>query len=168
MSGHKLTGILSVMGTYDNVSGTVNFVFGLGSGDMMALKGNLLFDDAGFLNTNPITGDPNSSLAYTGLTNGPRIDVASASAFGFLKGQVCCSGPLAPNSFNKGSRGLHYMSLWGANILSRDFLRDGVYSDTKLGMDFRLEMSAVPIPAAAWLFGSALIGFIGFSRRIAV
>ena len=25
--------------------------------------------------------------------------------------------------------------------------------------------SAVPIPAAAWLFGTALIGFIGFSRR---
>jgi hypothetical protein len=28
--------------------------------------------------------------------------------------------------------------------------------------------SAVPVPAAAWLFGTALIGFIGFSRRTKV
>lgn len=28
--------------------------------------------------------------------------------------------------------------------------------------------SAVPVPAAAWLFGSALLGFIGFSRRTSV
>lgn len=27
-------------------------------------------------------------------------------------------------------------------------------------------VSAVPVPAAIWLFGSALIGFIGFSRRV--
>ena len=26
-------------------------------------------------------------------------------------------------------------------------------------------ISAVPVPAAAWLFGSALLGFFGFSRR---
>jgi hypothetical protein len=29
-------------------------------------------------------------------------------------------------------------------------------------------VSAVPVPAAAWLFGTALIGFIGFSRRTKV
>jgi hypothetical protein len=29
-------------------------------------------------------------------------------------------------------------------------------------------MSAVPVPAAAWLFGTALIGFIGLSRRTKV
>lgn len=28
-----------------------------------------------------------------------------------------------------------------------------------------LEVSAVPVPAAAWLFGSALLGMFGFSRR---
>ena len=28
-----------------------------------------------------------------------------------------------------------------------------------------LEVSAVPVPAAAWLFGSAMLGFFGFSRR---
>ena len=29
----------------------------------------------------------------------------------------------------------------------------------------RLEYSVVPLPASVWLFGSALIGFIGYSRR---
>jgi len=28
-----------------------------------------------------------------------------------------------------------------------------------------LRVSAVPVPAAIWLFGTALIGFVGFSRR---
>ena len=28
-----------------------------------------------------------------------------------------------------------------------------------------MEVSAVPVPAAAWLFGSALLGFFGFSRK---
>jgi hypothetical protein len=29
-------------------------------------------------------------------------------------------------------------------------------------------VSAVPVPAAIWLFGSALIGFVGMSRRTSV
>ena len=28
-----------------------------------------------------------------------------------------------------------------------------------------LQIQAVPVPAAAWLFGTALIGLVGFSRR---
>ena len=31
--------------------------------------------------------------------------------------------------------------------------------------DYDLTMSAVPLPAAAWLFGSALLGFVSYSRR---
>ena len=34
----------------------------------------------------------------------------------------------------------------------------GIYSDN-------FTVSPVPLPAAAWLFGSALLGFFGFSRR---
>jgi hypothetical protein len=28
-----------------------------------------------------------------------------------------------------------------------------------------MSVSAVPVPAAIWLFGSALLGFIGYGRR---
>jgi hypothetical protein len=31
-----------------------------------------------------------------------------------------------------------------------------------------LQFSAVPVPAAFWLFGAALLGFIGFSRKTTV
>lgn len=31
--------------------------------------------------------------------------------------------------------------------------------------DLTLSVNAVPVPAAAWLFGSALLGFVGISRK---
>ncbi|MET0066064.1 MAG: hypothetical protein ABW076_06940 [Candidatus Thiodiazotropha sp.] len=37
--------------------------------------------------------------------------------------------------------------------------------DPKIDSDYDLTMSAVPLPAAAWLFGSALLGFVSYSRR---
>jgi hypothetical protein len=37
--------------------------------------------------------------------------------------------------------------------------------DETAASDYDLTMSAVPLPAAAWLFGSALLGFVSFSRR---
>ncbi|PVV22984.1 MAG: hypothetical protein B6D74_08735 [gamma proteobacterium symbiont of Ctena orbiculata] len=40
-------------------------------------------------------------------------------------------------------------------------LNDKIYSD----YGFKITASPVPLPAAIWLFGSALIGFIAFSRR---
>ncbi|MCP4875077.1 MAG: hypothetical protein GY896_06330 [Gammaproteobacteria bacterium] len=33
---------------------------------------------------------------------------------------------------------------------------------------FSIQVSAVPVAAAIWLFGSALVGFIGMSRRMSV
>jgi hypothetical protein len=37
--------------------------------------------------------------------------------------------------------------------------------DDATASDYDLTMSAVPLPAAAWLFGSALLGFVSYSRR---
>ena len=34
-----------------------------------------------------------------------------------------------------------------------------------LGLDSDFTPSVVPVPAAVWLFGTALVGFVGFSRR---
>jgi len=34
--------------------------------------------------------------------------------------------------------------------------------------DINIDLNPVPVPAAFWLFGSALLGFIGFSRRTSV
>ncbi|MBW9257073.1 MAG: VPLPA-CTERM sorting domain-containing protein [Candidatus Thiodiazotropha sp. (ex. Lucinisca nassula)] len=40
--------------------------------------------------------------------------------------------------------------------------------DPKIGSDYDLTMSAVPLPAAGWLFAAALIGFVSYSRRVNV
>ncbi len=37
--------------------------------------------------------------------------------------------------------------------------------DSSVTSDYEIQVEAVPLPAAAWLFGSALVGFISFSRR---
>ena len=43
---------------------------------------------------------------------------------------------------------------------------DGVWIESgTLDIGIRIEASVVPIPAAAWLFGSGLIGLVGFARR---
>jgi hypothetical protein len=45
-------------------------------------------------------------------------------------------------------------------------INDAPLSDNRDGVSLLLsEVSAIPIPAAAWLFGTALIGFVGYSRR---
>jgi len=50
------------------------------------------------------------------------------------------------------------------NIVGTEFLfwADGNSDSFRIDT---LEVSAVPIPAAAWLFGSAILGLVGFSRR---
>ena len=50
------------------------------------------------------------------------------------------------------------------NIIGTNFLfwADDVNDSFRIDT---IEVSAVPVPAAAWLFGSALIGLFGFSRR---
>jgi hypothetical protein len=37
--------------------------------------------------------------------------------------------------------------------------------DVQLDVSDGNEVSAVPVPAAVWLFGSGLLGFISYSRR---
>lgn len=165
MSGSILTTISSATGTYDDVSGATNLVFELANQDTLTLTGTLIFNGSGLLASN-------SELAYSGMTNlaastfGSSVSLASSGDFGYLPGAVCCSGAdYPPNSFMQdlGGSDLHYLTLWGADFGSDIF--GGSYDGSKIGMDFRVELSAVPIPAAAWLFGSALIGLVGFSKR---
>jgi len=43
---------------------------------------------------------------------------------------------------------------------------DGCFSDVYFdNVSFTADVSAVPVPAAAWLFGSGLIGLVGMARR---
>ncbi len=58
----------------------------------------------------------------------------------------------------------------GTRLLNQNTNVPGEFMDLAWAsaVDFdniQLSVSAVPVPAAVWLFGTALIGFIGVSRR---
>ena len=61
----------------------------------------------------------------------------------------------APNQTNSGSG----LIVWGSGTPGTETVV-GALNVTAFG-----NVSAVPLPAAAWLFGSALLGLIGYSRR---
>ena len=84
----------------------------------------------------------------------------------FLAGLVVdtfdiAGGPNTDGSYGYyGFTGIEFDKIEMAAALSGDY------------MDFtlidNLQFSAVPLPAAIWLFGTALLGFIGLSRRIII
>jgi len=58
-----------------------------------------------------------------------------------------------------------YTNLWGSDLILawEDIVNgDSDYNDMVIGVR---DISAVPLPAAVWLFGSALLGFVGFQKR---
>lgn len=67
------------------------------------------------------------------------------------------SGVESTNSFTPV---MTYEALSGAVVAWPD--------NPKLTNDERDNVAAVPLPAAFWMFGSALIGFVTLSRRVSV
>ena len=147
----------TVSGTYNDVSGLLNVTIALdGTGGTFSLNGSLVFDGSGLLNANS-----QLSLVFSNPTSALHDD-----DLGFQSGYVCCgSSGQDPNSFiASGSNQI--MTLWGANYGGGNFTGDyGTNPPRDLGMDLRLNLTAVPVPAAAWLFGSGLLGLAGVVRR---
>lgn len=113
------------------------------------LNGNLMFDSSGFLS-------PASAMSITFHTVFGDI----STAMDFAAGQVCCTGLNSPNSFNGG-----LLTLWGVNNTPELATYFPDFADPLFGLDLRLELTAVPVPAAVWLFGSGLLGLAGMARR---
>jgi len=54
---------------------------------------------------------------------------------------------------------------WGSDDLTTNTFSNGVNSGTDRNYWAVITPSAVPVPAAVWLFGSGLIGLLGFARK---
>jgi len=142
-------------GTYDD-SGALDVTLELDSGaGTVHITGNLIFDGSGILGANSFL-----DLDFTGAGLDPAL---VDTTIWFVGADVCCSGSADPNSFTTDSNGDLVMSLWGANHDDETF--SGTYLNSTIGMDLRLELQPVPVPAAVWLFGSGLLGLVGVARR---
>ena len=165
MSGPLLANIPQLsgaFGTFDDVTGQ--------------LAVTLLTDNAGQTFTLQSTGANDFDFSGAGgtLASNASLDISFSGAglnglttttLGFLSGFVCCgSSGSDPNSFTTDGLGGAIMTLWGADGFN---VANGFYDDSSIGMDLRLELTTVPVPAALPLLASGLglFGFFGWRRR---
>ena len=155
-----------VMGTYSHgagvVQGTMQLTAGPGGfmpsaivnmGPLLTTKpsglidgNNNFFADCG--SSSGCTSDPDSYSQSTNGTGQTTVNWQGATFSGLNAGlyTYALSGMTAANWNNWNS----FDANWNGTL---------VISGTSVGV------SGVPVPAAVWLFGTALIGFIGLSRR---
>jgi len=138
-------------GSYDDVTGDFSVTLNTASTIVTSfdLSGTMIFGVDGFLN-------PTSTLDITFYT----IFGDFTTNMVFADGQVCCSGTNPPNSFSDG-----LISLWGVNQTPQLASAWTGQNGEVLGLDLRLQLTPVPVPAAVWLFGSGLLGLVGVARR---
>lgn len=151
-----VAGSVNAATVFGPVDGNVNFLFGDLQGGSLGL-----FDD--------------SDQGYAG----PFIDVQVPSVVGFVGPVNAANDHIATNSVGNtlllsGSSdfilGLNVGGVWladssvtsvGANSYTVAFSNGG----TVLEVDVQVVSTVVPVPAAAWLFGSGLLGLAGIARR---
>lgn len=153
MTGSELASFsgLVASGSFDDVSGFFNLELVLNGGGTVTLTNPGTGE--GVLVSNPFILDVDFSAADTASLFDTTIV--------FTNGIVCCGGASpAPNSFDGTT-----MSLWGADFAVGPTPFETLGLSSQIGLDLRLELTAVPVPAAAWLFGSGLLGLVGMARR---
>jgi len=115
----------------------------------------------------------NGTISTISITNDAATPfyllALDASSMGNTSGQLTLSGTLSGGGsvqqvLNLNSALTTY-NITGLNNLSAlDISFDGSASFAPFDVD-NVQMSLVPVPAAVWLFGSALVGLAGWSRR---
>jgi hypothetical protein len=69
---------------------------------------------------------------------------------------ACITGPCSDSISTSGTVSVSFDAVSGTTYAFGADAVAGVYTES---------VSAVPVPAAAWLFGSGLIGLVGIARR---
>jgi hypothetical protein len=136
---------------FETVSGsfTKDYSFTLTSASNVAAGLSNVFVSLGPIDINKISGFAASIVSVGGNTQLAVLSTSNGSAAGFNFSTLTFN---SPTIFNPGS----YLLRVGGNTGS---------SNTQATFSGFLETTAVPVPAAAWLLGSALIGLTGISRR---
>lgn len=129
----------------------------------------------------PQSHPPGIGVSYTG-TNNPGLFATSAPDFtqSIMPGSTSTGLPFLfrINNALTGTTAVNIWADWGAantlftgtmtianqSIASMGMV-DGYSLQTNIGDISFVAVSAVPVPAAVWLFGTALIGLVGFGKR---
>jgi len=98
----------------------------------------------GVLGTDPVSSD---AARNGGFFNNSLISVGSSSALYYSQANPADSTTFA-----------------SANVVTQVGIEGAIFSAALLTSDGNFTVNAVPVPAAAWLFGSALAG-LGYVRR---
>jgi len=146
--------------TITNLTGgtrTFNVSFGLPVSPAFspAFKSGLLGID--FVDTN---GDGSASVTFNswdGLIDG-------ASAMNLFDASIPCSGVGCTGSIGPVSDGPLFHAAGVNSDIGIDLSFDLSAGDS-ITVATRFEVTPVPAPAAAWLFGSGLLGLVGIARR---
>lgn len=149
-----------------------------GEGIWLSGAANLVYTyigkEAGSTNAFVTPSDISGQYFVTNATSpGSTINTSASSAgyldFSFVGLGTCCgldSGAFTNGEGNSGLNGglalaVAMINPTKAYLMFGDGFGDSDFDD----MVVKVEVSPVPIPAAIWLFGTALIGFVGMSRK---
>jgi len=141
---------------FDSSTDHTHFVNNFGGGD----SGSTFFgsDDFAGVSTTTMTQVGGDAFNLLNLDLGNWFEKSSVLQItGYFSGGGSISTDIALGNFTT------YVLNWN-NINSLVFDSLSGAGDQYWGVD-NINVSAVPVPAAAWLFGSALLGFFGFSRK---
>jgi hypothetical protein len=124
------------------------------------IQGTTFIEGLAEINTFTVSWSGNSTIAAFSQSLSDLTHFSYDTSKNLL-GDVFPEG-IATNWF--GQSGFQYLTGQGVNSFTAGYVRDaatGVYVET-FGL---VNVAAVPVPGAVWLFGSALAGFLSMKRR---
>lgn len=125
---------------------------------------------------NPSTGAESSGGVRISFLNSFNIEIDSLSFVNSTDGALPANGFFIDETLNQFSNTMaNFAAFGGLNdtsavaTMSLEFFAEArrsacCFANSKVWFD-NVTVSAVPVPAAAWLFGSGLLGLIGVAKR---
>lgn len=122
-----------------------------------------IFDAAGFFANIPA---PGTSTVIDGTSAGNAVSASPSTPFGTNVGAV----PMGMTTFNTAGTTLGSLFPLSTDGIAGSPMTTAPFPGQNAAFDFTSitatnTTSAVPVPAAVWLFGSGLMGLVGVARR---